>query len=551
MKYLNKLGSLARGYLKDEMNLLQLNIKNYFSYKEASISFDEDGIYIISGVDKQTGRSNGSGKSTIKEAIKYVLYNKCKLLSIDDAIHFGETEMGVQIVFSLGKDKYSIQRIREKGKKTSILIYKNDEDISLPNLRENDALIEKILGIDYEKFMHSFCFGQSEFDDLKNLTPAKLIDFLKNALSLNRFDTYLNSVKEIQLKNETKLNKLLGIKEACSSVITNVNEKESKKELKQLETKSQTNKVKIKELEVKEEEISTIIGSKSNAYGIANNNINDVLKKLKFIESNDSCPLCKTKLKNSKVSTELKKHLKENTLIENELKKEVSLLKQQRTEIFNKIYKIEDSNNEITERMYEIKEQLKQSKNTVDLKKVEEEYKKVSGRRGIIIKANDIFNSKGLPLYVLNIYLPKLENTINKILGELIDFKVLLKTQKILKGNKESRGTCEIILLKGERQYSLGNLSDGQEFLVTLAIRIGVSWLYNVNKKFETLIIDEGFGKLDSVGVELVLTFISKLTKYFKKILIISHVKEVNNFDRGCRIHVEMRNDISYIVEDK
>ena len=292
------------------MNIKQLNIKHFFSHKQTKITFSNDGVYTIQGIDKQTGRSNGSGKSTIKEAIEYALFNKCRLQSIDDAIHWGEKEAGVQIIFSLGSDKYSIQRIREKSKKTSVVIYKNNEDISLPKIKENDALIEKILGINYEKFMHSFCFGQSEFDDLKNLTPAKLIDFLKNALDLNRFDNYLGLVKEIQTKNETKLNQLLGMKEACSKVIVNVDEKKSKAKLKDLESRLCFYKEEIAKLEDENEKISSILNKKATVYGGVSNERHDINTKISFIEKNDKCPLCKTELKNSKVVVKLEKDLK-------------------------------------------------------------------------------------------------------------------------------------------------------------------------------------------------------------------------------------------------
>ena len=529
------------------MNLLRLNIKGFFSHKQTKITFSNDGVYTIQGIDKQTGRSNGSGKSTIKEAIEYALFNKCRLQSIDDAIHWGEKEAGVQIIFSLGSDKYSIQRIREKSKKTSVVIYKNNEDISLPKIKENDALIEKILGINYEKFMHSFCFGQSEFDDLKNLTPAKLIDFLKNALDLNRFDNYLGLVKEIQTKNETKLNQLLGMKEACTKVIVNVDEKKSKQELKELENKLQGYKEEIKELEKKEDKIDSTINNKASSYGIANNNINAISEKLDFIEKNDMCPLCKAALKGSKVSMALKKELKVNEKIKKDLKKIVDSLKEDKKVFTDKIELIGDKLTDTLENVYEIKEKLKQSKNSINLKEVEEDYEKTSKRRGVLSKATDIFNSKGLPLYVLNLYLPRLENKINEILGELIDFKVFLRTQKTLKATKELRNTCEIILLKGEREYSLENLSNGEEFLVTLAIRIGVSWFYNVNRRFETLIIDDELGNLDSVNRELVLAFISKLVKYFKKVIIISCIDEIANLDTENKIFVEKSNDISYI----
>ena len=61
-----------------------------------------------------------------------------------------------------------------------------------------------------------------------------------------------------------------------------------------------------------------------------------------------------------------------------------------------------------------------------------------------------------------------------------------------------------------------------------LAIRVA---LINVSElpKSDMLIIDEGFGSLDSGNIEACTRFLESLKKWFKTILVISHVDAIKD----------------------
>ena len=531
------------------MNISKLILHNFLSYKDSTIEFNNDGIYMIYGKNMQTGSNNGVGKSAIKEAIQYALFGNCRVANIDDAIRFNETEMSVDLLFELDGYNITIIRKRTRDKKTELLLYKNDGDFTQKTIKLTDEYIVNLLGIDYDKFMHSFCFGQSEYDNLKQLTSAKLIEFLKSVLKLERFNKYLDRVKKIKEKNNDKINRLLGMKDSYVKIVdVNVNKKDLEKQVTKYTIKY--NKIKeqieplLKEHEEIEEELDEINGSLKEE----TTEYNKIINQLNHIKKNDTCPTCKQKLVNKDLTKTLKeesKNLKEQ-IETNELK----YLK------LNKKFKVLDTElDEINnifegykEQINELKMKLKLSlQNKVDIEEVEKEYTKALQARGILVGLADVFSGKGLPLFVLNNYIPKLEFLINDILGRVCEFKIHLRTTKELKSG-DLRNTCEIELTKGSRKYPLENLSNGEEFIITLAFRIGISKLYQTETKFETLILDECFGALGNQNRRKVLALINSLEKDFKKIIIISHVEEIRNWRKPFKIEVEKDKDISRII---
>jgi exonuclease SbcC len=67
-----------------------------------------------------------------------------------------------------------------------------------------------------------------------------------------------------------------------------------------------------------------------------------------------------------------------------------------------------------------------------------------------------------------------------------------------------------------------------EKMMAALAIRVA---LINVSAlpKSDILIIDEGFGSLDSANVEACGRFLESLKKWFKAIIVISHVDAIKD----------------------
>lgn len=532
------------------MNIQKLVLNNFFSYIDSEVDFKEDGIYLIEGVNKQTNSFNGVGKSTIKEAILYALFGKCRVKSIDDCIYFDKKAMLVELTFGLGDIEVRIIRRRIRKQATSCSIFLQGKDCTKQTTKQTDAYIEDILGIDYDKFMHSFCFGQSEFDDLKEMTSSRLIDFLTSVLDINKLDSCKEKIKSKLDEVDNKINKINFKKEAYVEVNSDINFKELKNQKGKLEVEEIKLNEKLKESESKLNGLeATSCDLSKDAYGI-NLDITNLTERINFIKQNSQCPLCKTDLKGSNLLKELKKGLK-NKETSLKFKKDLfAIVAKDVKEQNKKVTALEDILIKHKHRLIEINQDLKQETRLVekiDIVALDKIKKKLLKQRGILEKSKDVFASKGLPLYILSNYIPKLEVIVNNILSDITDFNLRLKTEKELKSNKELRNVCEIELYKGNRKYPLQNLSNGEEFLITLALRVGISKLYKTGNRIELLILDECFSSLGKKNIQKVISLITNLQDSFKKILVISHIDDVRSWALPHKISIIKDNDVSKI----
>ena len=535
------------------MNLLKLKLKNFFSYKDAIISFKENGIYLVYGFNKQTGEANGVGKSIIKEGITFGNYGKCRVSDIDKTIHFNTQEMSVEEIFESNNVIYKIVRSRIKYTKSLLKFYKltnNVEiDLTCDKIKDTQILINQKLGLNYEQFMYSFCFGQSIFDNLSNITGSKLIDFLKSSLDLERFDKYFNKIKLMQNKNEDMLNKFLGIKEVHNKLVNlNINKKEVKKQLtvisNQLEELKNNADSSASDLTCCTDTINVIMLQLVNTKRDFNKLKNDYT----YANNRGQCPLCKTNLKDSKLIEELKQKILElnNIVINTNTKYEKLQKVKEGTQVifdknYNKFIQAQKLFNELNIKMtfFEQHENLKFDNKA---------YEKALYTKGILAKSLDIFNSKGLPLFLLERYIPKLEYVINQQLETLSDFRVELRTKEKLKSSNKLKEACKFVVCRAGKEYMLENLSNGEKFLITLGVRIGLSKLYRTNVKFNTLIIDEGFGQLGDINKDKVLELLTGLTQVFQKIILISHVESIRNWGAPKKLEILKDGLVSTIV---
>jgi exonuclease SbcC len=78
---------------------------------------------------------------------------------------------------------------------------------------------------------------------------------------------------------------------------------------------------------------------------------------------------------------------------------------------------------------------------------------------------------------------------------------------------------------QGNSRRSMGSLSGGEKFLVSLSLAMGLSDLASRQSSISTLFIDEGFGTLDDEALDLAISAMENLQARGKTIGLISHVK--------------------------
>lgn len=130
-------------------------------------------------------------------------------------------------------------------------------------------------------------------------------------------------------------------------------------------------------------------------------------------------------------------------------------------------------------------------------------------------------SKRGIPLQIMSSQLPIINSEIAKILQGVVSFAVELEAD--LNSND-----MEIFINYGDSRRIIETASGMEKMISALAIRVA---LLNVSclPKTDMLIIDEGFGTLDDLNVEACNRLLVSLKKWFKNILIITHVDGVKD----------------------
>ena len=148
-------------------------------------------------------------------------------------------------------------------------------------------------------------------------------------------------------------------------------------------------------------------------------------------------------------------------------------------------------------------------------------------------------SKNGIPLEVIRSRLPDINKEISSVLQGVTGFTVELESD-------EGSNEMSIYINYGDSRRIIECCSGMEKMMSALAIRVA---LINVSSlpKSDILIIDEGFGTLDGVNVEACGRFLEALKKWFKTILIISHVDAIkDNVDNI--LEIERKGIDSHVV---
>ena len=130
-------------------------------------------------------------------------------------------------------------------------------------------------------------------------------------------------------------------------------------------------------------------------------------------------------------------------------------------------------------------------------------------------------SKNGVPLQVIRSRLPDINAEIASILQGVTGFTVELES---LEGSAD----MQVYINYGDSRRIIECCSGMEKMMSALAIRVALINVSNLPKP-DMLIIDEGFGSLDSGNVEACNRFLETLKKWFRVILVISHVDAVKD----------------------
>jgi len=183
--------------------------------------------------------------------------------------------------------------------------------------------------------------------------------------------------------------------------------------------------------------------------------------------------------------------------------------------------------------MWSVKERLQRC-SELETKKKEKErlLAQASKQEKIYRDLAQAFGKKGIQAWLIEMALPEIEAEANRLLSRMTDNKmhVKIETQReTKKGDLLETLDINISDELGTRKYEM--FSGGEAFRINFAIRIALSKLLarRAGAPLPTLVIDEGFGTQDSVGIEKLKEAINSIQDDFDKILVITHIEEIRD----------------------
>jgi len=183
----------------------KLNIKNFYSHADSSVDFSSfNSALLIGNTEGDYDKSNGSGKSSIFEAILWCLFNKSRTLMIDDIITWGKNSCSVELLFHHKHTLYKVFRTRKRASSTSSveLAKMNDDewvDISGSTSGDTSKRIETLIGLDFKTFTNSIYFRQSDISEFAESDPSRKKDVLKKIMDISKWDDY-EKISKAKLK---------------------------------------------------------------------------------------------------------------------------------------------------------------------------------------------------------------------------------------------------------------------------------------------------------------------------------------------------------------
>ncbi len=188
--------------------LSKVNAKNFLSWKDLTFNVTK-GATLVDGWNEDDGRSEGSGKSAILNAICWAIYGKLpKDANVDDVIKDGEKSCSVVLEFDNGD---AIVRTR---KPNDLYILKAGATIKGTDARETQSFIEEYVGCNFETFCQSVYFAQNYDKKFLSSNQADKGKILSSIQNLQIFDKArkeamdllkLENEKIVKLKNQVQV----------------------------------------------------------------------------------------------------------------------------------------------------------------------------------------------------------------------------------------------------------------------------------------------------------------------------------------------------------
>lgn len=509
--------------------------------------------------------TNGSGKSTILDAITFALYGKpFRKINKPQLINTINTkDLVVEVNFTVSGNDYLIRR----GMKPNIFeIYRNGELVNQDAaVRDYQAYLEQnILGLNYKSFNQIVVLGSATYVPFMELPAYQRREIIEDLLDIQVFSTMNLLLKDrVSLNKESITDNNYQIDLIKSKIESAVEHNESIRKIREGEVNKirermqdhidriEEEKTFIEEIEVTIKSLIDTIEDKpvikkklektKNIRQELDTVLRGYLKDLNFYHDNDNCPTCKQGIdhnfketiideRNQKKReaedgmdgieikiTELEARIEEISKVEDVIQSHNLKIGEHRAQIKMSMNALKSFKNDLDAAEKEVEEvdtsKLEEFNKT--LKDLQNDQVKLFDERETLGVAAAMLKDGGIKTRIIRQYIPVMNKLINKYLSAFelfVDFHL-------------DENFNEVIKSRFRDAFSYASFSEGEKLRISLSIMLSWRAVAKLRNSVSTnlLILDETLdGAMDGAGVENLIDTLHNLNNN-DNIFVISH----------------------------
>ena len=514
---------------------------------------------------------NGSGKSTILDALCFVLFNK-PFRKISKSQMLNSINMGgleVHVNFTIGKTDYIIKR----GIKPALFeIYQDNTLLNQPGSSRDyqKQLEETIIKLNFKSFTQIVVLGASTFIPFMQLSVAHRREVIEDLLDISIFSNMGKLLKDRVADNresirdtDYQIDLLMNKIETQQSYIRKLKEQNddtiatfqglidgAQDEINDLSQLSNTILLDVEKLS---EQVQPLKGEETKRTKLddihkrMSAKVKNIQKKIQFFAETNNCPTCSQEIDETIKKQKIAEHEEQQKEIydgEDKLVDEVAKLDKRIMELMEKQTELNSLQTQITENNSNIKSLNKSIKKNQDeiekikstgvdstdaietLKTHEDDKRIYETKKEELVNEKELFGvavnmlkDDGIKKKIIKQYVPVMNKLINKYLAAL-DFFVLFELDEQFN---------EVIRSRHRDEFSYASFSEGEKMRIDLALLFTWRAIAKLKNSINTnlLVLDEVFdASLDNNGCDEFLKLLNQLDNQ-TNVFVISHKGDI------------------------